>query len=178
MSVLKSFVKFVSDSTPVEALDDLEDGRGAADGIVRLGEGDGIISPVNSRPCAAYYYRAFHVQMGGRAPMPRKLRIAEVYSTFSLEMMGGNVRAVPGKSDDFDAKAHRDLSGKGLDGFTATEDLIASGMKVRLWGKVKTVGDERTLTYTKLEVLDQAPAASSGTKKRKKKGKQKSKARG
>lgn len=173
MGVLKSVVKFVADATPVSRLEEIEPGRAAAEGIVRLGEEGEILSPVNSRPCVAFYYRAFAVSTSGRGGfVPRKLRTCEVYHSFWLEMEGGRLRAVPAKTDSFTAEDHRALSGGPYENFRATEDLIAPGTRVRVWGKVKREDEGSVLRYTKIEVLGQPPTAegSPGRKKRKKKG--------
>lgn len=173
MNLLKSVVKFVSDAAPVSRLDELEEGRAAADGVVRIGDEGEIVSPVNGRPCVAFYYNAFAItgtRQGGY--LPRKVRSAEVYGPFVLEMQGGRIRALPSKSDRFGGEDHRKLSGEGHENFKATEELISPGTRVRLWGKVKREGDGLVLHYHKVEVLSAAPTAEvSGGKKKKKGGK-------
>ncbi len=172
MNLFKSVVKFVSDATPVSRFDELEEGRAAADGVVRVGEAGEILSPVNSRPCVAFYYNAFAITGSGRGGfIPRKIRSAEVYGPFVLEMEGGRVLAVPEKSDAFAGEDHRALSGQGHENFRATEDLIALGAKVRLWGRVRREGDEVVLRYRKVEVLSRALVPDSGAgRKKKRKG--------
>lgn len=170
MGLLKSVVKFVSDPSPVSRLEDLEEGRAAAEGVVRIEAQDEIISPVNSRPCAAFYYNAMAITVAGKGVIPRKIKTAEVYAPFSLQMDGGLVRAEPARSDAFTAADHRALSGGGHENFRATEDLIPSGTRVRVWGKVRQVDGARVLVYTKIEVLGRAPTETgTGGKKRRKK---------
>ena len=179
MGLVKSFVKFVSDAKPVSKVAELESGRAAAEGFVRLGKDGGMVSPVKGRPCVAFYYKAFHL-VGSRTGqmMPRKLRIHEVYHPFELELDDGSLRAVPKKSDDFTSDDHKALSGHGYQGFKAIEDLVSPGNRVRIYGVAREDEGSWELTFNKLEVVPfTAPADSSGKKRKKKKKKGKAKAK-
>ncbi len=177
MSIVKSFVKFVTDPKPVSTLAELEEGRAAVEGVIELGEDGGMISPVNGRPCVAFYYKAFHFT-GTRTGqmMPRKLRTEEVYAPFVLRLDDGKLQAVPKSSSEFSAADHKELTGRGYENFVAQEDLVSSGTKVRLWGKAKKTDEDVIFTYTKIEIIGLAANGSQSKSKRKKK-KKKSKAK-
>ena len=180
MGIVREFVKFLSDPRPVSSLTALEMGRAAAEGIVRVGPDGHMVSPVGGKPCLAMYYKAFYLT-GSRtgAMMPRQLKVAEVYHSFSLELDDGSILAVPKKSDSFSADDHKELSGSGYQGFRATEDILSPGMRVRIWGKAKEQDGGVVLCYEKLEILDAGVEAqvklpgktSRVPKKQKKKGK-------
>lgn len=178
MSLVKSFVKFISDAKPVSKVSDIETGRAAAEGVIRIGKDGSITSPVKGRPCIAFYYKAFHV-VGSRTGqmMPRKLRIHEVYHPFELELEDGRIVATPKKSDDFTATDHKELSGHGYQGFRAVEELVAPGTRVRIYGVAKQGDEMWNLTFNKLELVESAPSAENGAPKKKKKKKSKSKAK-
>ncbi len=180
MSVFKSVAKFLSDTKAVANVADLEVGRAGAEGIVRLGPDGPLVSPVRGQPCVAFFYTAIHV-VGGRMPQPRKLRVEEVYHSFDLEMEGGRIHVVPKKSDEFSSDDHKELSGVGYVGFRAVEDLVSAGSRVRLFGTLKREGDEWTLRYRKLEMIQGASAGTNGApstaKKNKKSGSKKRKKR-
>jgi hypothetical protein len=182
MGIVREFVKFLSDPRPVSSLAALEMGRAAAEGVVRIGPDGNMVSPVSGKPCLAMYYKAFYLT-GSRtgAMMPRQLKVAEVYHSFTLELEDGSIQAVPKKTDTFSADDHKELSGSGYQGFRATEDILSPGMRVRIWGRAKDQGDGVVLRYEKLEILG-AGTESQGTtpgktssmpKKQKKKGKAK-----
>lgn len=184
MSLVNSFVKFLSDAKPVSTIDEMEEGRAAAEGIIRLGEDGPLISPVRGNPCIAFYYKAFHL-VGSRAGqmMPRKLQTHEVYHSFDLELQDGRIHAVPKKPGDFSSDDHKALSGVGYEGFKAIEDLVSPGMRVRIYGTAKKQDERWVLQYSKLEVVEGAGSATpTGTGKNnlkvpKKKGKSKVKAK-
>lgn len=177
MSLMKSFVKFVSDTKPVTRVDDLEEGRAGAEGVIHIGEDGPLISPVHGRHCVAFYYKAFHlVGARGGIPQPRKLRTEEVYHSFEIELEDGKIVAVPKKTDAFSADEHKELSGVGYDGFKAIEDLVSPGMRVRIFGTARQKDGRWVLTYTKLELVEDVPASTPATpagKKKKKKSKRK-----
>ena len=179
MSLVKSFVKFISDAKPVSKLSELELGRAAAEGIIRLGSEGSITSPVKGRPCVAFYYNAYHLlgSRGGQM-MLSKLKTHEVYHSFELELEDGRIIARPKKSDKFSAADHKKLSGAGYQGFRATEDLVSPGTRVRIYGVVKQGEKMLELIFNKLELVESAPSATPTTpsqKKRKKKTKSKKK---
>ncbi len=179
MNLVKSFVKFVTDAKPVSKIADLEMGRAAVEGVVRLGDDGGIVSPVNGRPCVAFYYKAFYFT-GSRTGqmMPRKLRTEEVYHSFILNLEDGRINATPKKTDGFSSDEHKHLSGIGYEGFTAKEDLVSAGQRVRLWGTAKETDDGILFTYGKMEVVGPPESSEEGKpKKKKKKGKAKPKAK-
>lgn len=176
MSIVKSLVKFVTDAKPVSTLAELEEGRAAVEGVIELGEEGGIISPINGRPCVAFYYKAYHFT-GSRTGqmMPRKLKTEEVYAPFVLRVDDGKLRAVPKKSSSFTAAQHKELTGVGYEGFVGLEELVLSGTKVRLWGVAKKTDEGVVLTYTKIELF--GGEATDGQDKSKRRKKKKAKAK-
>ena len=179
MNLVKSLVKFVTDAKPVSKLEELEMGRAAVEGIVRLGKDGGIVSPVNGRPCVAFYYKSFYFT-GSRTGqmMPRKLRTEEVYHSFVLELDDGKMSVEPKKTDAFSSDDHKELSGVGYEGFNAREELVSAGQRVRLWGVASETEDGIILKYNKMEVVGPPEAPSEGKpKKKKKKAKAKAKAK-
>jgi len=138
MTIIKKLVKFVTDAKPVRREEELEEGRAAAEGIVRLGEEGGVVSPVNGRPCVAFFYQAFYLA-GSQATqfIQRQIKAEQVYSSFILEMEDGKIKAKPKKRNLFSADDHKQLSGTGYNGFHAVEQIVSSGMLVRIWGSIK-----------------------------------------
>ena len=172
MNIVRSLVKFVTDAKPVLRLAELEDGRAAAEGVVRMDENGGLVSPVNGRPCVAFYYKSFHFTGSRSGQMiPHKLKTEEVYSPFTLELEDGKLAAVPRKSSNFSAADHKALSGMGYNGFFAREDLVPAGTRVKLWGKVHRTEEGVVLTYNRLEVVGISAVSGSDQSKHKKKKK-------
>ena len=110
--------------------------------------------------------------------MPRALETHEVYHSFALELEGGKIKAIPKKSEQFDAAEHKKLSGTGYEGFKAIEDLVQAGTRVKIFGTAKQEGDGWVLHYTKLEVAEAGEAEAEAVPKKKKKVKSKAKVKG
>lgn len=177
MNLVKSVVKFLSDTKPVSNADELEQGRAGAEGFVRIGEDGPLISPVRGQHCVAFYYKAFYLTGSRQGQMmPRNLRNEEVYHSFDVELDDGTkIHVSPKKTDKFDSDDHKELSGLGYQGFKATEDLVLPGMRVRVFGNAKKEDEKWSLSYNKLEVVDYTPPPTAQKKKHKKKKKQKPK---
>jgi hypothetical protein len=183
MSLVNAVVKFLSDAKPVSSIEELEEGRAAAEGVIRIGEEGPLISPVRGNHCVAFYYKAFHF-VGSRTGqmMPRKLQTHEVYHSFDLEMTDGKIKAIPKKPGAFSSQDHKELSGVGYEGFRATEDLVSAGVRVRIYGTARKDEDGWALEYNKLEVVQPpavgvSPVGKTAGKVPKKKAKSKAKPR-
>lgn len=171
MGLGRSLIKFIMDPKPVSKMTEIEEGRVAVEGIVRLEENSQkLTSPVKGLPCVAYYYKAMYLRgsRGGQGYVSTKLRTAEVYSAFNLEVEGGIIKAIPKKSDPFTPDDHRVLTGSGYMGFKAIEDIISPGAHIRLWGDAKKDGDSFIIKFSKIEFIE--PKADA-TKRKKRKGK-------
>lgn len=175
-NVKRSIQTFFKDPEPTERFDDVVPGLNVVDGIAKVDEP--LRSPVRGQNCVAYFYRSFLVITGGRAPAIHKLKQAEVYAPFTLEMDGGAIRVEPAKRSKFDRETHQQLAKQYGKGFQGVEEVILPGAKLRLKGKVKEQDGRKTLKLKELTVLHKQ-AVSAGVvgdrKSRKKKGKKKKK---
>jgi len=152
--LLRAIKTFFKDPPMVEELDAIEPGTNIVEGIVKAEAP--LRSPVRGQNCVAYFYRSFLViPAGGRSPMPtvHKLREAEVYGPFTLEMRGGALAVVPARPGKFQREEHQALTRQYVQNFHATEDLILPGARVRLRGKVKIVDGAKVMTMSSITVL-------------------------
>ena len=94
--MFRAIKTFIKDPAPVGSVEEVAGGLNIVDGIVRVK--DPIRSPVRGQQCAAFFYRSFLVITGGRAPAIHKLKTAEVYTDFELEMTGGSLKVVRQRS--------------------------------------------------------------------------------
>jgi hypothetical protein len=174
--VKRSISTFFKDPEPTEKFADVVPGVNVVDGIAKVDEP--LRSPVRGQNCVAFFYRSFFVITGGRAPAIHKLKQAEVYAPFTLEMAGGSLEVVPAKPGKWEDGTHQRLQKEYQKGFQGTEEVIMPGAKVRLKGKVKEVGGQKVLKMKEMTVLKKQ-AVSAGVvgdrKARKKKGKKKKK---
>ena len=174
--VKRSIQTFFKDPDPTERFDEVVPGLNVVDGIAKVDEP--LRSPVRGQNCVAYYYRSFLVITGGRAPAIHKLKQAEVYAHFTLEMEGGTLEVVPAKKSKFDREMHQQLARQYPKGFQGTEEVILPGAKLRLKGKVIERDGQKTLKLKELTVLQKQVVAAGvvgDRKSRKKKGKKKKK---
>jgi len=173
--VLRAIKTFLKDPPAVDSLDQVVPGLNIVEGIVKVPEP--LRSPVRGQNCVAYFYRSFLViPPGGRSPMPtvHKLREAEVYGPFQLEMKGGQLPVVPLKPGKFTREEHQALGRQYVKNFQATEDLILPGARVRLRGKAKLVDGVMTLTMTSITVIAKQVATAGVVGDRKERRKRKS----
>jgi hypothetical protein len=174
--VKRAIKTFFRDPEPTQKLADVVPGVNVVDGIARVEEP--LRSAVRGQNCVAFFYSSFLVITGGRAPAVHKLKQAEVYAPFQLEMEGGTLDVVPAKPGKFDREVHQQLQRQYAKGFQGTEKVVLPGAKLRLKGKVRREGERLVLKMKELTVL-QAQAVSAGVvgdrKARKKKGKRKKK---
>lgn len=174
--IKRAIQTFFKDPDPTERFDDVVPGLNVVDGIAKVDEP--LRSPVRGQHCVAYHYRSFLVMSGGRAQQPaiHKLKEAEVYGAFTLEMEGGTLAVEPAKKSKFDREVHQQLSRQYGKGFQGVEEVILPGARVRLKGSVVERGGTKTLKLKELTVL-QKQAVAAGVvgdrKSRKKKGKKK-----
>jgi len=152
---LKAFFK---DPEPVSDFGDVVSGLNVIDGIARIEEP--LLSPVRGQNCVAYFYQGFAMVQGARMPTQHKIKQAEVYAPFDLQMDGGTIRVVPVRPGDFTREEHKELSEKYGQNLRSTEDVILPGARVRLKGKVKEVDGGKVLRMKTIAVLDKQAVAA------------------
>ncbi len=168
----KSIKDFIKDPEPTASFDEVSPGLNLAEGIVHVDEP--LRSPVRGQNCVAYFYRSFLVMTEGRAPAIHKLKEAEVYAPFELQMDGGTLEVIPAKPGRFDRSDHTDLQRRYTKGFQATEEIIMPGARVRVRGKVKRLEGRLVCKMTQIDVIDKQ-VASAGVVGNRKKRRQKKK---
>ncbi len=173
--ILRAIQTFIKDPKPEAAAENVVPGLNVLEGLVRVAEP--IRSPVRGVPCAAFFYRSFLYippKSSETPPSFHKIKEAEAYASFSLEMTGGTVAVVPAKPGEFAQRDHQALQARYGQNFQGVEETILPGARVRVRGKVKVQNGEKTLILkeiTLLEAQGKVPGASLGRKKRKKSGK-------
>jgi hypothetical protein len=171
--VKRSIQTFFKDPEPVSRLEDVVPGANAVEGIARVEEP--LRSPVRGQNCVAYFYRSFLVIQGGRAPAIHKLREAEVYTGFDLEMEGGTLEVRPAKPGKFTREEHQQLGKRYGKGFQGVEELVLPGARVRLRGKARREGDKLVLKMKEITVLQKQAVSAGVVGDRKKRRKRKKK---
>jgi hypothetical protein len=172
--VLRAIKTFFKDPPTAGALADVVPGLNVVEGIVKVAEP--LRSPVRGQNCVAYFYRSFLViAPGGRSPMPtiHKLKEAEVYGPFSLEMQGGALAVVPARPGKFTREDHQALARDYTKDFQAAEDLILPGARVRLRGKVKLIDGAPVMTMSSIVVLTKQAVTAGVVGNRKERRKRK-----
>jgi len=152
--VLRHIKNFIVDPDPTPRFAEVLPGRSVVEGIVRAEEP--LRSPVRGQNCVAYFYRSFLViPPSGRNPMPttHKIREAEVYGPFDLEVKGGLLPVAPAHPGKFTREDHQKLSREYIKDFHAVEDLILPGARVRLRGKVRFVDGAPAMTMSTITVI-------------------------
>jgi hypothetical protein len=169
--MLRTIKTFIKDPEPVSKFEDVEPGLNIVEGIVRVEEP--IRSPVRGQNCVAFFYRSFFMITGGRAPTIHKLKQAEVYTDFVLELEGGELDVVPSRKGKFEQRDHLELQKQYGSGFQGVEDVVLPGARVRVRGKAKQRGDRTELTLKDIEVIDKQAVAAGVVGNRKKRRKKK-----
>lgn len=159
--MLRTIKTFIKDPEPTPKFAEVVPGLNVVDGLVRLEEP--LRSPVRGQNCAAFFYRSFLVISGQRSPQPaiHKIKQAEGYAPFELEMEGGRVKVVPACAPKFGHAEHSALAKQYGAAFQGVEELVLPGAKVRVRGRVKRVGDDLVLVLKDLLVLEKQ-AVSAG----------------
>jgi hypothetical protein len=109
----------------------------------------------------------------GRAPAIHKLKEAEVYAPFELEMKGGTLVVEPTNPGKFNLEQHKDLQKRYTKGFQAVEEVIMPGARVRVRGRIKRVGDKLVCNMKRIDVLDKQAEKTGVVGDRKKRRKKK-----
>ena len=172
--MLRAIKTFFKDPPTTGAFADVVPGLNIVEGIIKVP--DPLRSPVCGQNCVAYFYRSFLViPPAGRNPMPtiHKLKEAEVYGPFTLDMQGGVLAVVPRRPGKFTREDHQALSSEYAKYFRATEDLILPGARVRLRGKVKLVDGAPVLTMSSIVVLNKQEVSAGVVGDRKERRKRK-----
>jgi hypothetical protein len=170
--LLRSIKTFIKDPEPVSSFDQVEPGLNIVEGIVRIDEP--LRSPVRGQNCAAFFYRSFLVISGGRQPAFHKIKSAEVYASFKLDMEGGVLDVVPAKPGRFESGDHEALRRRYGKDFQGVEEVVLPGARVRVRGKAKKIRDGALrLTLKDIAVLDKQAVSAGvvGDRKRRRKKK-------
>jgi len=162
---------FFKDPEPINNFDDIQKGVNICDGIAKIEEP--LRSPVRGQNCIAYFYRSFLLITGERSPQPsiHKLKQAEVYAPFSLEMEGGIVHVEPAKPGKFTRKMHQDLARQYGKGFQGIEEVVLPGAKVRIRGKVKIKNGKPVIKMSLISVIEKQAVSAGVVGDRKKRRK-------
>jgi hypothetical protein len=169
--MLRSIKTFIRDPDPVDNIEEVEPGLNIVEGIVHVEEP--IRSPVKGQNCVAFFYRSFLIISGGRAPAMHKLKQAEVYTNFKLEMTGGTLQVVPKTPGRFEQRDHQALQQQYGTGFQGIEEVVMPGARVRIRGKVKKQGDALVMVTKEITVIDKQAVASGVVSYRKKRRRKK-----
>ena len=169
--MLRAIKTFIKDPEPVSSLSEVEQGLNIVDGVVRIEEP--IRSPVRGQQCAAFFYRSFLVMTDGRAPAIHKLKQAEVYTDFNLEMPDGTLKVIPSKPGRFEQRDHQELQKQYGSKFQGIEELVMPGAKVRVRGKVRGHGDDRVMMLKEVTILEKQVDGAGVVKDRKKRKRKK-----
>jgi hypothetical protein len=168
---LKTFIK---DPEPTARFEDIVPGLNLVDGIVRVA--NPLRSPVRGQNCVAFFYRSYLVMTEGRAPAFHKLKEAEVYASFELDMEGGSLSVLPAKPGKFEKSDHDKLGSQYGKGFQGVEEIILPGARVRLRGKASRVNGNLIFKMKEISVIEKQVVAAGvvGDRKKRKKKKKKS----
>ena len=171
--IKRAIATFLKDPEPVSRLADVVPGLNLADGIVRVDEP--LRSPVKGQNCAAYFYRSFMLIPAGRSGQPavHKLRQAEVYAPFHLEMEGGALPVVPAKPGKFTREQHQELARQYGKTFHGVEELVLPGARVRVRGKVRVRDGSPVLALDEITVIEKQVMAAGVVGDRKQRRKKK-----
>ena len=169
--VWRALKTFIKDPVPATKFEEVVLGLNVVEGIAKTSEP--LRSPVRGQNCIAFYYRSFFMMTGGRAPAVHKLKQAEVYSPFELQMEGGVLSIVPAKPGKFEREEHTDLSQQYGKGFQGVEEVVLPGAKVRARGKVTKTERGLVLRMSSLDVIEKQAVAAGVVGDRKKRKKKK-----
>jgi hypothetical protein len=173
-AVLRAIRTFFKDPPVVHSIEEVVPGLNIVEGIVKVAEP--LRSPVRGQNCVAYFYRSFlMIPPGGRNPAPviHKLREAEVYGRFELDMKGGQLPVIPAQPGKFTREEHQALSRQYVKNFQANEDLILPGARVRLRGKAKLVDGAMVLVMSSITVISKQVVSAGVVGDRKERRKRK-----
>lgn len=171
--VKRAIQTFFKDPEPTENFQSIVPGINIIEGIAKIDEP--MRSPVRGQGCVAYFYRSFLVMQSPRQPQPtiQKLKEAEVYAPFKLEMEGGAVEVIPAKPGKFTREMHQELGRQYGQKFQGVEEVILPGAKVRLKGKLKMVHGKPVLKMSIISVIDKQAVSAGVVGDRKKRRKKK-----
>lgn len=171
MTIRRSIQTFFKDPAPTQKFEEVEPGVNIVDGIVKIEQP--LRSPVRGQNCIGYHYQSFLIIQSPRSPQPtvQKMKEAEVYSAFTLEMDGGTVHVIPPKPSKFSRESHMDLRDQYGEKFQGVEEVILPGAKVRLKGKMKLINGIPTIKMSLISVLEKQIVAKGvvGDRKKRKK---------
>jgi hypothetical protein len=140
-------------SPDVAQLAGVHAGTMALVGKVKAGP-ESVRSPVKGVPCVAFHYRAFYFVQGRTGLAERSLKSLEVHApAYFLELEGGSVKVAGKKSEPFSNIDHREIAGHGFQNFRAEEQVVRSGARVRIKGRVWRDGDSWVIEPRQVALL-------------------------
>lgn len=179
MNISRIFKRIWYGPPVVQRFEELAAGKAIVEGTAAAGAvEDMIISPLTGSTCVAYHYRAtYRAASRTQGVVERVLKDIQVYApAFALKLEGGTLRVVPAESGTFDKEEHRQLQTGSLAGFSAKEQIITPGARVRAKGTVRKEGDEGfVLSLKTLEIIPEEPMTPAERKKLAKQKKRKKK---
>lgn len=167
--MLRAIKTFIKDPKPTGKLEEVEPGLNIVEGVVRVSKP--LRSPVRQQNCAAFFYRSFFFMAGEKAPAAHKIKEAQGYAPFELEMEGGALQVVPPRESTFEHQDHVVLAKQYGQTFHGVEELVLPGARVRVRGKVKVADGRKVLTLKDITVLEKQVVAQGvvGDRKKRKK---------
>ncbi len=156
--MLRAIKTFIKDPEPTGKLDAVEPGLNIAEGVVRVTEP--LRSPVRQQNCAAFFYRSFFFMAGEKAVAAHKIKEAQGYASFELEMDGGVLHVEPPRKSTFGHQDHVSLSRQYGQTFQGLEELVMPGARVRVRGKVKMADGEKVMKLKEVTILEKQAVAA------------------
>ena len=134
-------------------LEELRPGKRGLKG--RLVAAEPLRSPIKASLCAGFYYRSsYRLSSRMKGYVRRPLRDALAYADeLTLELEGGTVRLEPVRCEMLTHEDHVTLTQAGFDDYQAREQTVADRATVRVFGKLRRVGEDGwSMCFYRLEV--------------------------
>jgi len=136
-------------------------GKATFTGTLKEGE-EQLTSPIHGYSCLAFFYRATWVAKTRDSETTRVHRQAECYAPgFWIELTDEPLWVVPKPTEPFTRDEHLSITGAGINGLEPGEQLVRTGDKVRLHGKLHRDGEQPWLELSQMDILDARPIESS-----------------
>ncbi len=128
-----------------------------------LKEGDEqLSSPIRGYSCLGFFYRATWVAKTRDSETRRVYKEAHCYAPgFWIELQDEPLWVVPKATEPFTRDEHLELKGADIPGLEPAEQLIRSGDRVRLHGRLHRDDEQPWLELTQLDILDARPVEVS-----------------
>ncbi len=132
-------------------------GKATFMGTLRAGE-EQLTSPVQGVPCLAFYYRATWKAKTRDNETTRVHRQAECYAPgFWIELADEPLWVVPKTNESFTRDDHLTILGAGIPGLEPGEQLVQTGDRVRLHGKLNRDNEQPFFELSRIDILEARP---------------------